>query len=83
MSLEITIEKYVPVIISIKEFIDSPVTHTIVAKTNLGPIVLWEGEELYNKIGDWTTQNAIDRITEIYSRKDNRKEAKIEQIRKQ
>jgi hypothetical protein len=59
---EVEIEK-----IEIHKFEDSPVNKIVVAFCRNHPtrIILWEGE-VYDAIGDWTTQNVIDRVLEIY-----------------
>ena len=59
---EVEIEK-----IEIHKFEDSPFKKSVVAICNNHPtrIILWEGEA-YDAIGDWTTQNVIDRVLEIY-----------------
>ena len=52
--------------ITIDEMCDSPGRKLIYAKTiELGTIVLWENAE-YDSIGQWTDQDVIDRITELY-----------------
>lgn len=53
--------------IVIREFVDKPNEKVVTAYTEgfPGSITLWQGEQ-YDIIGEWTTQNAIDRIKEIY-----------------
>lgn len=60
---EIEIEK-----IQIYELIDSPFKKTVTALCNNHPtrILLWEGEE-YDVIDQWTNDDVIDRVLEIYS----------------
>ena len=51
--------------IYVDHFIDSPNFKTVDAYTRqIGKITLWEGEA-YDAIGDWTTQDAENRIKEI------------------
>lgn len=59
---EVEIEK-----IEIHKFEDSPLKKTVVALCRNHPtkITLWEGAA-YDAIGDWTTQNVIDKVLEIY-----------------
>ena len=51
--------------IYVDHFIDSPNFKTVDAYTRqIGKITLWEGEA-YDAIGDWTTQDAENRIKEL------------------
>jgi hypothetical protein len=54
--------------IEITEMIDKPKEKRVIAYTVglPGYIILWEGEA-YDLIGDWTNQNVIDRINELYN----------------
>lgn len=53
--------------IEIFEIIDNPLRKTVMAICRNHPvrIMLWEGPA-YDAIGEWTTQNVIDRVLEIY-----------------
>jgi hypothetical protein len=59
----VTIDKIV-----IREMIDRPNERVVYVYTEgiPGVIKLWEGDE-YDTIGDWTNQDVIDKINEIYS----------------
>lgn len=59
---EVEVEK-----IEIYEMIDSPVKKTVIVKSRNHPnkILLWEKED-YDKIGQWTEEDVINRILEIY-----------------
>lgn len=51
----------------IKEMVDNPENKTIrVNIERLGHITLWEGED-YDLIGQWTDDDVIARIRELYS----------------
>jgi hypothetical protein len=60
---EIEIEK-----IEIFEIVDSNSKKTVTASCINHPtkIVLWSGDA-YDAIGEWTTQNVIDRVLELYT----------------
>ena len=52
--------------ITVNELFDSPSRKVVYATTQeLGLIILWSGNE-YDAIGQWTDQNVIDRIKELY-----------------
>ena len=53
--------------IVIKEMVDDPINKKVIINTEDQPyrIVLWEGAE-YDAIGDWTNQDVIDRINQIF-----------------
>lgn len=53
--------------ITVIRFTDFPIEKKVVAYCTdlIGELVLWEGEA-YDTIGDWTNQDAIDRIKELY-----------------
>lgn len=53
--------------ITVMRFTDFPIEKKVIAYCAdlIGEIVLWEGEA-YDTIGDWTNQDAIDRIKELY-----------------
>lgn len=52
----------------ITEMIDKPKEKKVLAYTEglPGYIILWEGDS-YDEIGDWTNQNVIDRINELFN----------------
>lgn len=52
----------------ITEMIDKPKEKKVIAYTEglPGYVILWEGSD-YDAIGDWTNQNVIDRINEIFN----------------
>lgn len=54
--------------INIIQIIDLPIEKKIIAHTfnQFGPIVLWEGED-YNKIVEWTNEDVIDRVKELFT----------------
>ena len=54
--------------ITILEMIDDPVNKKVTIKTDGQPffLTLWEGTE-YDEIGEWTTQNVIDRINSLFA----------------
>lgn len=54
--------------ISIVQLIDLPIEKKVTAHTysQVGAIVLWEGDE-YDAIGDWTNQDVIDRVKELFT----------------
>ena len=54
--------------IEIHELVDSPISKTVTAICRNHPvrIKLWEGAA-YDAIGDWTNQNVIDRVLELYN----------------
>jgi hypothetical protein len=53
--------------ITIKLMVDDPIKKQVTARTNeLGNFILWQNEE-YDAIGQWTDQDVIDRIKEIYN----------------
>ena len=54
--------------IIITEMIDKPKEKKVIAYTEglPGYVILWEGSD-YDAIGDWTNQNVIDRINEIFN----------------
>ena len=53
--------------LTVIRFADYPIEKKVVAHCTdfIGDLVLWEGEA-YDAIGDWTNQNVIDRIKELY-----------------
>lgn len=53
--------------ITIRLMVDDPIKKQVTARTNeLGNFILWQNEE-YDAIGQWTDQDVIDRIKEIYN----------------
>lgn len=52
--------------IIITEMVDDPVNKKVTIRTDGQPffLTLWEGDA-YDAIGDWTTQDVIDRINQI------------------
>jgi len=54
--------------IIITEMIDKPKEKKVLAYTEglPGYIILWEGSD-YDAIGDWTNQNVIDRVNQLYN----------------
>lgn len=54
--------------IKIIQIVDLPLEKRIIAHTfnQFGPIVLWEGDD-YDKIVDWTNEDVIDRVKEIFT----------------
>jgi hypothetical protein len=53
--------------IEIEEMIDRPSEKRVrVRLRNLSEVTLWEGSD-YDEIGQWTDQDVIDRIKEIYN----------------
>jgi hypothetical protein len=54
--------------ITIKRMADFPIEKKVVVfiEELQGAILLWEGEE-YDKIGEWTNSDVIDRLKELYS----------------
>lgn len=53
--------------ITISEMIDSPQNKTVTAFIQeFGNIILWEGAA-YDAIGQWTDQDVVNRIKEIYN----------------
>jgi hypothetical protein len=54
--------------ISIFEMIDNPVKKEVWVSCRNHPtrILLWKGDA-YDAIGEWTTQNVIDRVLELYT----------------
>lgn len=53
--------------IIIEEMIDRPSEKRVrVRLQRLGEITLWEGEE-YDNIGQWTDQDVINRLNQIYN----------------
>jgi hypothetical protein len=53
--------------IDILQLVDMPTNKIVVAVTReVGRITLWEGDT-YDAIGQWTDQDVINRINEIYA----------------
>jgi hypothetical protein len=53
--------------ISINRMVDLPQQKKVLVFTNeLGQVVLWEGAA-YDTIGQWTDQDVIARLSELYS----------------
>jgi len=53
--------------ITITSMTDNPVNRTVYVTTNIhGRVLLWEAAE-YDAVGQWTDQDVIDRIKEIYN----------------
>ena len=53
--------------ISINRMVDLPQQKKVLVLTNeLGQVVLWEGTA-YDAIGQWTDQDVIARLNELYS----------------
>jgi hypothetical protein len=54
--------------IKIIQLVDLPIDKKVIAQTysQIGSIVLWEGEA-YDAIGDWTNQDVIDRVKEMFT----------------
>lgn len=54
--------------INVIQLMDLPVEKKVIAHTfsQIGSIILWEGEA-YDAIGDWTNQDVIDRIKELFT----------------
>lgn len=53
--------------IEILQLIDIPINKTVLAATReVGRITLWEGDA-YDAIGQWTDQDVINRINELYA----------------
>jgi hypothetical protein len=54
--------------LTIKRLVDFPEKKRVVAfiKEVNKPVVLWEGTS-YDVIGDWTSANVSERLTELYS----------------
>jgi hypothetical protein len=52
--------------ITIKSMIDDPIKKQVMVKTaELGNFILWQDDQ-YDQIGQWTDQDVINRIKEIY-----------------
>jgi hypothetical protein len=51
--------------IEITNIIDDSTKKVVMAKTNLGSIVLWEGAA-YESIGQWTDADVHNRLVELY-----------------
>jgi hypothetical protein len=54
--------------LTVKRLVDFPEKKKVVAfiKEVNNPVVLWEGVA-YDTIGDWTSANVSERLTELYS----------------
>lgn len=53
--------------ITITSMLDEPTQKRITVKTvELGNIILWQGDS-YDAIGQWTDQDVLNRIKEIYN----------------
>lgn len=53
--------------ITIMQLVDNPQSKLVQAQTlELGIITLWSGEE-YDTIGQWTDDDVINKINELYS----------------
>ncbi len=54
--------------VTILKFEDDPNEKVVTAfiKESPGKIVLWKGAD-YDAVGDWTTQNVIDKINSLYN----------------
>jgi hypothetical protein len=53
--------------ITINELIDLPMRKMVVAKTKeIGQVILWKDAD-YDAIGQWTDENVIARINELYN----------------
>jgi hypothetical protein len=61
--IEVTFENGKPKII-IEAFNDDAKSKVILARTNDGIYTLW-ADGAYDSIGDWTTQQAIDKVREL------------------
>lgn len=57
--------------IKIVQIVDLPASKKVIANTfaNVGPVVLWEGEA-YDNIGEWTDEQVMDRINELFANKE-------------
>ena len=51
--------------IEVSSIIDDSVAKRIIAKTNLGGVVLWEGAA-YDAIGQWTNTDVHNKLVELY-----------------
>ncbi len=49
----------------VRKFIDNPIDKTVIAVTDKGNVLLWEGDT-YDEIGDWTKDDVVSKINEIY-----------------
>lgn len=53
--------------VEISEVVDNSITKTVTAKTNeFGNVVLWKGTE-YDKIGQWTDTDVVNKIKSLYN----------------
>jgi hypothetical protein len=54
--------------LTVKRLVDFPEKKKVVAfiKEVNNPVILWEGAA-YDTIGDWTSANVSERLTELYS----------------
>lgn len=53
--------------ITVRSMIDDPINKKVTINTEeFGSLIIWEGIE-YDNAGQWTDQDVIDRINELYN----------------
>jgi hypothetical protein len=53
--------------VTVTLMLDDPLKRKVTIRTQeFGTVVLWEGDE-YDEIGQWTDQDVIDRINEMFN----------------
>jgi hypothetical protein len=53
--------------ITVREMVDSPERKSVYAITNeVGRVLLWSGAD-YDAIGQWTDQDVINRLNQLYN----------------